>query len=691
MRIPIPRAAAFRALRALFSTSRPRTPRPRTSRANASPSTSHSTVVLLLALALLGGGVLGCGDDDGGTDPTPGPTGTADIGPAGGTLTSTDGDLELTVPAGALASTQTLTIEALDAGDLPAAFDGLAIEAAYEIGPAGLSFSAPVQLEFHSDQQPRQGDGSISVGLEAIFTVDDTGALEKLADTEMVADAVENTFSIEATTTHLSPFARVADRATGTSVSAIDVDMIRDTPATEIADLLSDQFSVTTRLSGDLSGSWARAPFTLEDETDGGDATVVGAGTYSFQEQDFTGGMASHQMAYTCAGGRAGQPIEVRVRLGFETSFTGSDRLRLRLQTDCPEDDGGGGGDAPVIVATAAGPELAETFQFSTQSWDDRIGAQLDYMVVAGSQRTQIHDLSDGSIAWEVATGDYYGAVPLASPGADGDFSSGFFNYGPAGAFWIEYDSATGFDHFGQLVEFQNPVWDAYPYDGDIDSGGVSYVVGDFAVRFASYDENDDLQGEPVQIFSSSLDGGGGGSIIGAIRTTFQFRRRAPGDVLIVTAGDGTTGKVYLADSADPGAALTAVADVGSDPRRLRHDGDIAAVSNFGSDDLTVMTWTGNTVTVTEASVAVGDGPVGIDLLRLGTGNVAIASTGFNDDTYTVTIVDADGNLVDSTTAAVPDGGQAPGHASWTTRGQDVYLLISCNGSNEVIPVAVQF
>ena len=672
MRTPIPRADAFRTRCALF--------------------TSSGTALAFLALLVLSTvGVIGCSDDDGGTSPTPGPTSTADIGPAGGTVSSTDGELELTVPAGALASTQTLTIESIDPGSLPSAFDGMAIEAAYDIGPAGLTFSTPVQLEFHSDQQPRQTDGSITVGLEAIFTVDDGGALEKLADTEMVADAIENTFTIEATTTHLSPYVRVADRVTGSPMSAIDVEMIRDTPATEIADLLPNQFSVTIRLRGDLSSSWARAPFTLEDETDGGDATVVGVGVHAFQEQDFSGGVASHQMAYTCAGGREGQPIEVGARLDFDTSFTGSDRLRLRLRTDCPEDNGGGGGDEPVIVGTAVGPELARTFQFATQDWDDRVGAQLDYMVVAGSQRTRIHDLSDGSIAWEVAVGDYYGAVPLASPGANGDFSSGFFNYGPAGGFWIEYDSATGFDHFGQVVEFQNPVWDAYPYDGDIDSGGLSFVVGNSMVRFASYDENDDLQGERVQIFSFNLDGGGGGPIIGAIRTQFEFRRRVPGDVLIVTAGDGTTGKVYLADTANPDAALTSVADVGSDPRRLRHDGDIAAVSNFGSDDLTVMTWTGTTVTVTEASVAVGDGPVGIDLLRLDNGNVAIASTGFNDDTYTVTVVDGGGNVVSNTTSPVPDGGQSPGHASWTTRGQDVYLLVSCNGSDEVIPVAVQF
>ncbi len=39
-----------------------------------------------------------------------------------------------------------------------------------------------------------------------------------------------------------------------------------------------------------------------------------------------------------------------------------------------------------------------------------------------------------------------------------------------------------------------------------------------------------------------------------------------------------------------------------------------------------------------EGAVTVGSGPVGIDLLQFG-GNIVVVSTGFNDNAYSVTVL----------------------------------------------------
>jgi len=69
---------------------------------------------------------------------------------------------------------------------------------------------------------------------------------------------------------------------------------------------------------------------------------------------------------------------------------------------------------------------------------------------------------------------------------------------------------------------------------------------------------------------------------------------------------------------------------------------------------------------VCECGILVGDGPVGIDLMRSGA-NVAIVSTGFNDSTYSITVVSAAGAAVSNTKHVAPTGCTAPGHATGST------------------------
>ena len=98
-----------------------------------------------------GGGGGGGGD----TEPTEtavgAPSGAAasqSIGPAGGTLASTDGVVSLTIPAGALSAATTLTIQPI------AAMAPGATGTAYRLGPDGTQFATPVSLTFtYTDEQ----------------------------------------------------------------------------------------------------------------------------------------------------------------------------------------------------------------------------------------------------------------------------------------------------------------------------------------------------------------------------------------------------------------------------------------------------------------------------------------------------------------------------------------------------------
>lgn len=110
----------------------------------------HKRVHVLVPLVVLS---LACGGGGGGGHGGP-QKGTAQVGPAGGTV-SVDGGPVLTVPPSALAATVTLTVQQSSAA-APAG----ARSALYEFGPAGTTFDRDVTVEF-----PAPADGSTDVAV----------------------------------------------------------------------------------------------------------------------------------------------------------------------------------------------------------------------------------------------------------------------------------------------------------------------------------------------------------------------------------------------------------------------------------------------------------------------------------------------------------------------------------------------
>jgi hypothetical protein len=89
------------------------------------------------------------------------------IGPTGGSLTSGDGQLRVTIPAGALAAATNVTIEPITA------LAPWALGPAYRLGPAGLEFATPVSIAFHYDESQLVGT---TPQLLWIVSQDTTGA-----------------------------------------------------------------------------------------------------------------------------------------------------------------------------------------------------------------------------------------------------------------------------------------------------------------------------------------------------------------------------------------------------------------------------------------------------------------------------------------------------------------------------------
>jgi len=133
----------------------------------------------------------------------------------------------------------------------------------------------------------------------------------------------------------------------------------------------------------------------------------------------------------------------------------------------------------------------------------------------------------------------------------------------------------------------------------------------------------------------------------------------------VLAAVDGTPGKLYLQEISSLHDMPEFITDLGDSPRRIRSMGDVAVISNFASGTLTVVSWSQDDEVAISETVTVGDGPVGIDLMELDGGNIAIASTGFNDGTYWVTVVSESGSLVSNNGFALPAGIEGAGHAAW--------------------------
>ncbi|MCP4293313.1 MAG: hypothetical protein GY780_15925 [bacterium] len=660
-----------------------------------------TNAVLLSLVAAL---TVGCSSDD---DPTTPPDSTTltlsgTVGAAGGILTSADGEMSLTVPPGALAADVEITMTEVDPASVATVFDGFEVVKAFSFSPPDLDLGSDAEWELEMDwpASTTKADEVMAELPVSVISLGDMQVNPMRTVTEQLAILT------------LMP-------APQTNIANIKIRGIQATNVAIVTLPEVNPFVGRIQVSGGLSGegtATVNTPFTLvgrvgfspslvpvepfryvtgEDMSDflqhleNGDAldpidegTYENGSSYVDTECSFTG-LSLGNSELNCG---------ISFKYGFGTDYW--DRFEhltgpvedLDLKINFPsvnvEINENGNTDGPVSTGVWG------TGTFGLEGGCLLRGVQWAHSgeaTLSGTNGTAFYDLHSDPPLQSTFSGlqfegaNQYGSFMitlghnfLKTPG---DERIALISYGATGGAiteWFPDDDEFG---WSQLIAFQQNVTDAQPLDNDLFSEGFVYVSNSYnQVQILTYDVEGGtyLNEGPYANFPAAT---------GAAVTAFV---RQNGSMLVAT--DGTPGQLFVHDRSSTGAEATLVATVGDSPRRLRVAGDIAVVSNFGSDNLSVFTWDGSdNVTLTE-TIAVGDGPVGIDVLALPSGQVGILSTGFNDNTWTLSVVTGAGALVSNTTTALPNGALAPGHAIWLDL-QGAQAMITCNGSDNVVVV----
>lgn len=323
----------------------------------------------------------------------------------------------------------------------------------------------------------------------------------------------------------------------------------------------------------------------------------------------------------------------------------------------------GAGKPAGVQRATSSDPQLLVTLS----------GAQGDIIFDLQS-RTTVLDFASGTSGGDGA----FGWVPVSrpSPGPDTpaslfrfDESSGFASFGGTLTPYLPEERA--FSEFSQLQ--QGSYLDALTAGNTLVSDEI-LACSDRGPRSIIFDPDTqryDLDSD--EGFAVSFDIGRG--CVSIVTAT------AGGPVLAVsrTQGRFSDSRLYFTDRS---GAATDVGVLGVDARRIRHLNAIAVVSLFGDDSLRIVSWDGvNAPTIVGDPIAVGDGPVGLGLRDAGNNTIQVVSTGFNDNTITVTTVASDGSVTGNTVYGAPAGCSQPAHAIFIDNADDVadpFVMATC-------------
>ncbi|HEX7041421.1 MAG TPA: hypothetical protein VF202_14990 [Trueperaceae bacterium] len=299
-------------------------------------------------------------------------------------------------------------------------------------------------------------------------------------------------------------------------------------------------------------------------------------------------------------------------------------------------------------------------------------------------------DLLTGEVLYAVgstAAAPLFGLVGMRDGSGYGSYA-GVVGYGTGGATWLKYDgSGSTFDSpmdFGSSVTY-----DMYQAGGDMLADLVTKVQPSLGVRFLTNQPAPPpvkapgaASAGPQSVWTISTEvlpaGNFSGELVSAFVADDDLVNPAP--ALVLTRG--VSSYLYL-DDRDGDAPVIALT-LGLDARKLRcvdtesSAGWLCAVSLFGDDQLALLNWDGAGLPVMRGTVDVGDGPVGIDLVLLDDGDVAIVSTGFNDDSVTEVKVSNVGTLVSTRTREAPAGCVSPGHAVYFEDDGGLALVGTC-------------
>ncbi len=274
---------------------------------------------------------------------------------------------------------------------------------------------------------------------------------------------------------------------------------------------------------------------------------------------------------------------------------------------------------------------------------------------------------------------DYQGVVPLSTENATG-MKRSLFVYGTSG--WMtSWNEISG--EYGMMGGYSlDPVYDAVGYGGKAHTPGMSYARG-YGAYFVEYSSEYDIYTHPPvsggPLFGNLFPGDGGPIVSVFVDEDTQC-------ALIIK--DGLPGEIWFHARFDLELEGMRIGTTGSEPKQMRGAGGFYAISNYISNTLTTFTWYGAAGISNVSSTPVGLGPEGIDVILLGDATPLVVSTGSDTD-YTLSHFSISGSHLKSVAYDAPASCSGPRHAVFAGRDPNLYVILSCHdsGTVEIIPV----
>lgn len=249
-----------------------------------------------------------------------------------------------------------------------------------------------------------------------------------------------------------------------------------------------------------------------------------------------------------------------------------------------------------------------------------------------------------------------------------------------AGSCWYKtHDPTFGWNVMTVGLPFLGNITDMVPLP-EPDPGRVLYVAYDYdqigllvtvpttGLGGPGWEHDENI------VFGSSLDGKTG-SLISAWAPDYS-------GMALVAVTDG--GDLWWVDNWKAGTPAKAGSALGTNLRQIRCADDHCGITDYGSTNLTLVQWASPAAApAVKGTVTVGNGAVGLDVRKDGD-HWLYLTTGFNDNTYTLTTVAADFSIISNVTTTLTDCTN-PGHATFHEDHSIRYLVVSCNGNDQAL------
>lgn len=630
-----------------------------------------------------------------------------EVGPDGRTLTSKDGLLTLIVPAGALDATTSISIQPEE--DVFPELGEDAVGRSFRFEPKGLTFEEDVVLEYilpapeDADKDDLFADAVSELALA--WLTGDKGVEFPDQEVEVDLGFGETRLRVNLGGTFDFSFMRIYEEG-------FDPDFGRFQIGYAYADEAFEGEAFETRLDVELTNLGRPWQWMLwqglgdsfwsdqgEQEDLGNLEGMPGLGDTTLYEHDVTltpldQGILDYFFlieflltldplaALFLPPGWVDPPPTIAFRVGFDDIVIES--------TECvpPECEPGGGGEDVVVINSdltnlenirAAYTEVSDPSPFPTT------GQLTDpWLYVTGSEGTSYYRINreddgrviEGAIISTISGFGELGGVPMAT-GQDPDRAHSLVMYGPSGAWRTNWNDQT-LEYGAIVLAVAGAVTDVARYQSVSSALGAAVAVNSSSqVLFIEYDPTSRfyIVNPQRSIFSGVFEDRTGDVVSAYASSTTSG---------VVVVMDGSPGQIWAHDLAQTSEPASLQGTAGNDPRQIRGAGDVLAISNFGSDSITVASWNQLASVTIDGSYPVGDGPIGIDVLQRSNGTYVILSTGSNDDSYTLTELTTAGAFTSQATEPVPTQCNTPKHAVFL-RGPIVYLAFSCFSSGNIV------